>query len=258
MLAWCLRYPQEGEGIRIFQQRKGEDVQGKRRKPFFRKAPPIQPANEGAVLQAERAAPPSPAAMDELCAGLARQILRHFPGGWGAILDRSFCCLLAEGPGITKPGLAPEQLVGKTVDEILSPEKAEQLKPYLQRAFAGEEVSLKIDLKDQTFFLEVSLLQEAFYPAGAILLMAHNISPAASLERPLLAAQAEARERESFVSLVAHELRTPLTVISGLVQMLERGKIDEANRAETLRKLREQTRRLQRLIDVLVDTASIG
>ncbi|HEU5199368.1 MAG TPA: histidine kinase dimerization/phospho-acceptor domain-containing protein [Ktedonobacterales bacterium] len=228
-------------------------MQGKRRKPFFRKAPPIQPANEGAVLQAERATPPSSASIDELCAGLARQILRHFPDGWGAILDRNFCCLLAEGPGLTKLGLSPEQLVGKTVDEVLPPEKAAQVTPYFRRAFAGEEVALKLSLGEQTFFLEVSLLQEASYPAGAILLIARNITSPHPLGAPLLAAQAEARQRESFISLVAHELRTPLTVISGLVQMLERGKIDEAKRAETLRKLREQTRRLQRLIDDLLD-----
>ena len=233
-------------------------MQGKRRKPFFRKQPPIQPTNEGAVLQAGRAAASPSPAIDVLCAGLAHQILRHLPDGWGAILDRSFCHLLAEGPGLTKLGLLPEQLVGKTVDDVLPPEKAEQIKPYFRRAFAGEEVALKLSLGEEIFFLEVSLLQEAVYPAGAILLVAHNISPSASLERPLLAAQAEERARESFISLVAHELRTPLTVISGLVQMLERGKIDEAKRAETLRKLREQTRRLQRLIDDLVDTASIG
>jgi len=206
-------------------------------------------------MQAERTAPSSSTAIDLLCAGLARQILRHFPDGWGAILDRSFCHLLVEGPGLTRLGLLPEQLVGKTVDDVLPPEQAEQIKPYLRRAFAGEEVALKLSLGEEFFFLEVSLLQEAFYPAGAILLIAHNISPAASLESPLLAAQAEARQRESFISLVAHELRTPLTVISGLVQMLERGKIDEAKRAETLRKLREQTRRLQRLIDELLDTS---
>ena len=201
-------------------------------------------------MQAEHPAPPSSTAIDALSAGLARQILRHLPGGWGAILDRSFCLLLAEGPGLTKLGLSPEQLVGKTVDEVLPPEKAEQVKPYFQRAFAGEEVALKASLGEQLFYLEVSLLQEPSYPAGAILLIAHNITS----PHPL-GAQAEARAHESFIALVAHELRTPLTVISGLVQMLERGKIDEAKRAETLRKLREQTRRLQRLIDDLLDTS---
>jgi hypothetical protein len=103
-------------------------------------------------MQAERTAPSSSTAIDLLCAGLARQILRHFPDGWGAILDRSFCHLLVEGPGLTRLGLLPEQLVGKTVDDVLPPEKAEQIKPYLRRAFAGEEVALKLSLGEEFFF----------------------------------------------------------------------------------------------------------
>ena len=65
-------------------------------------------------------------------------------------------------------------------------------------------------------------------------------------------------ERETFISLVAHELRTPLTVISGQAQFMERHMHDEARRAESLRKIRVQTKRLQRLIDDLLDVSRIA
>ena len=201
---------------------------------------------------------PASTATNLIGAGVARQILRHFPDGWGAILDRRFLHLLAEGPGLIKLGLSPAQVVGKTVNEVLPPEIAEQVNPYFLRAFAGDEVSFELALGEQFFRVEASLLQETSNPAEAILVMAHHITSSKSLEAPFLVTRAEAQERDSFISLVAHELRTPLTVISGHVQMLERGTLDEVKQAETLRKLREQTKRLQRLIDDLLDVSRIA
>lgn len=232
-------------------------MQGKRRNPFSRKDRPLQPANEDSISRVKHSTLPASTATNKLCAGLARQILHHLPDGWGAILDRSFLHLLAEGPGLIKLGLSPAQVVGKTVDDVLPPEIAKQVKPYFLRAFAGDEVSFELAIGEQFFRLEASLLQEPSVPAEAILVIAHNITAAKPLEIPLLVTRAEAQEPESFISLVAHELRTPLTVISGHVQMLERGTMDEVKRAETLRKLREQTKRLQRLIDDLLDVSRI-
>lgn len=233
-------------------------MQGKRRNPFSRKVQPPRPANEDIVSQAKHSTLPASTAPNIICAGVARQILRHFPDGWGAILDRRFLHLLAEGPGLIKLGLLPAQVVGKTVNEVLPPEIAEQVNPYFLRAFAGDEVSFELALGEQFFRVEASLLQETSNPAEAILVMAHHITSSKSLEAPFLVTRAEAQERESFISLVAHELRTPLTVISGHVQMLERGTLDEVKQAETLRKLREQTKRLQRLIDGLLDVSRIA
>ncbi len=69
----------------------------------------------------------------------------------------------------------------------------------------------------------------------------------------------EKEGRETFISLVAHELRSPLTVLSGYLQLLERGKVDDGARRETaLRKMREQTNRLKRLIDDLLDVSRIA
>lgn len=69
----------------------------------------------------------------------------------------------------------------------------------------------------------------------------------------------EKAERETFISLVVHELRTPLTIISAHAQILERNPgMDAPRRAETVRKIREQTARLRRLIDDLQDVSRIA
>ena len=62
-----------------------------------------------------------------------------------------------------------------------------------------------------------------------------------------------------FFSMAVHELRTPLTVIDGQAQRAQRLMTkDPVRAAEALELLREQTRRLTRLINDLLDHARVG
>lgn len=56
-----------------------------------------------------------------------------------------------------------------------------------------------------------------------------------------------------FVSKVSHELRTPLTAIRLFAETLERAKGDEATQEKCIRQLRNETERLSRLIERLLD-----
>ena len=56
-----------------------------------------------------------------------------------------------------------------------------------------------------------------------------------------------------FVSKVSHELRTPLTAIRLFAETLERAKGDENTQEKCIRQLRNETERLSRLIERLLD-----
>jgi len=56
-----------------------------------------------------------------------------------------------------------------------------------------------------------------------------------------------------FVSKVSHELRTPLTAIRLFAETLERAKGDEGTQEKCIRQLRNETERLSRLIERLLD-----
>jgi signal transduction histidine kinase/PAS domain-containing protein len=192
-------------------------------------------------------------------------------------------------------GVSPEQeqqwclhMQGLALGEYLAPETIARLK-------AGEPVFIGAEqrrLPIQTPSLEVAQFLTVPLHAGKTLLGGmsldygddHRVTAdelalaqalgnlvALTLEREqLVLASREARaqvatlehektERETFISLVVHELRTPLTIISAHTQMLGRSAgMDEARRTETIRKIREQTRRLQRLIDDLLDVSRIA
>lgn len=65
--------------------------------------------------------------------------------------------------------------------------------------------------------------------------------------------------KSEFVSEVAHELRTPLTTIKGYADTLVRlhGSLDEGRRLQCCQAIREETERLSRLINDLLDLARI-
>jgi signal transduction histidine kinase len=63
------------------------------------------------------------------------------------------------------------------------------------------------------------------------------------------------RMKDQFVSNVSHELRTPLANVKLYLQLLERGRPDK--RAEYLQTLRRETRRLEKLIDDLLELSQL-
>jgi two-component system phosphate regulon sensor histidine kinase PhoR len=59
--------------------------------------------------------------------------------------------------------------------------------------------------------------------------------------------------RRDFVANVSHELKTPLTVISGFAETLRDLDLDEADRQRFLQTIESNTRRMQRIVDDLLD-----
>lgn len=64
--------------------------------------------------------------------------------------------------------------------------------------------------------------------------------------------------RGRFVSAVTHELRTPLTTFCLYSQMLADGMVGEADRAEYVRTLRDESGRLARIVESVLDYARLG
>lgn len=63
--------------------------------------------------------------------------------------------------------------------------------------------------------------------------------------------------RRDFVANVSHELRTPLTVIGGFAETLGDPEVGGADRARFVDAIRSNTRRMQRIVDELLDLSRI-
>jgi len=113
--------------------------------------------------------------------------------------------------------------------------------PVLQEIALGAENPLILDVT-------ISAVKSLPGHDPKTMLVFHDVTRLKKLERM----------RVDFVANVTHEIKTPLTAISGFVETLERGAIDDPDKAKQfLQTIRENTLRLNRLVDDLLTLSNI-
>jgi two-component system sensor histidine kinase KdpD len=116
----------------------------------------------------------------------------------------------------------------------------------------GETIgALQIDSKEVDAFDadDVTLLEGLAAQVAGVIESARRFALIMELERL----------KSDFISRVSHELRTPITIIDGFVMtMLDHGdRLDEAARDDMLRRCRNASARLSRLIEELITLARL-
>jgi len=113
----------------------------------------------------------------------------------------------------------------------------------VERVLHGEEIaSLEVELEERT-----ALLSGHPLPGGGAVLVLHDITGLKHLENV----------RRDFVANVSHELKTPLTVIRGYAETLAGEEVPADVRREFLAKVLANARRMQQLVDDLLDLSRI-
>jgi len=118
---------------------------------------------------------------------------------------------------------------------------------------------LILNLKDNPTLIgkQISQLRNWYFSIIAIVLLAAMLG-LASLWRYAQAQIKLAQKKDDFISAVSHELRTPLTSIRMYSEMLEKNWIkSESKLAEYYRNMRQESERLSRLIENVLDFSRI-
>jgi signal transduction histidine kinase len=118
------------------------------------------------------------------------------------------------------------------------------LRDALQRALSGQIVEPReLMLYDRA----ISLVARPLTDGGAVLAM-YDLTPIRRLEQV----------RRDFVANVSHELRTPLTIVGGYAETLvDDGDMPIVSRQAFLQTILSNTRRMQRIVDDLLDLSRI-
>ena len=117
------------------------------------------------------------------------------------------------------------------------------MREALASVLAGGDASPgEVRVDDRTLSLTARPL-----PAGGAILALYDLTPFRRLEAV----------RRDFVANVSHELRTPLTVISGFVETMEDDDLPEPLRKQFLGMVAGNVRRMQRIVDDLLDLSRI-
>jgi signal transduction histidine kinase/ActR/RegA family two-component response regulator len=112
----------------------------------------------------------------------------------------------------------------------------------------GEPVPVR-----RSHVVELDQLAQGLGEAAAVLESVLEKERAARAE-----AEAANRSKDEFVAIVSHELRTPLSAISGWVQLLQTGTLDEAQRARAIEVIARNTRQQAHLNNDHLDVSRIA
>jgi two-component system, OmpR family, phosphate regulon sensor histidine kinase PhoR len=118
------------------------------------------------------------------------------------------------------------------------------LRDALNTALSGQAV----DARELTFNdRSISLVARPLTDGGAVLAM-YDLTPIRRMEQV----------RRDFVANVSHELRTPLTIVGGYAETLvDDAEMPASNRQPFLQIILSNTRRMQRIVDDLLDLSRI-
>lgn len=202
---------------------------------------------------------------------LTERIIANAPAGLGFIDTQLVFRWL--NPMLSRfLGFSAEQLIGKPLFDVI-PEVKAQFGPILQgvldtgepfRAVAAPFV-YEVDGVTRTTYWDYAympVVDDGGKTVG-LLVLNHEVSDRVTQEQQLHAQIEQLREvdrlKASFINTVTHELRTPLTSIMGYSEFLEDGigGVLTPDQGEFVAQIQEGTRRLQRLVDDLLDFARL-
>jgi len=155
-------------------------------------------------------------------------------------------------------GLAPDQLQGRRIEEVVGPETFKSLMPHIERVLAGETV--QFERAEGRSGSATRWINEAYTPIwnGRVnpigwVAVVSDLTERRALEEQLREAN---NQKDRFLATLAHELRNPLAPIRYATRLLK-PEVPAEMAADAGRMIDRQLAHMARLLDDLLDVSRI-
>jgi len=123
-----------------------------------------------------------------------------------------------------------------------------EIKNLLENAVStGRKTSSIIDFEDRKLGMEISPLKNSTGNIIGTVLLMRDVSESERLEQM----------RRDFIANISHELRTPLTLVKGYVEALKDGVFGDKDAKNCYKKILNETRGLERLVNDLTEISRL-
>jgi PAS domain S-box-containing protein len=107
---------------------------------------------------------------------LLRAMIENLPGGAAFVVDPDLRYRLAEGEALSVAGFKPEDLVGRTIFEVLPPDLATSYEVLYRQALAGEPFEHEHNAHDRFYISRGKPLRSANGEVYAVLAVSYDIT----------------------------------------------------------------------------------
>ncbi|GAA6615380.1 PAS domain S-box protein [Scytonema sp. NUACC26] len=133
-------------------------------------------------------------------------LISNLPGEAAFVVDRDLRYLLAEGEALALAGFKREDLVGRTIFEVLPPSLAANYEPMYRRALAGEPFEQEHHAHNHTYISRGTPLRAENGEIYAVLVVSHDISDRKRFEEALRESERRLHATQNNVGIGIHEL----------------------------------------------------
>ncbi|MGZ3713315.1 MAG: PAS domain S-box protein, partial [Bdellovibrionota bacterium] len=177
-----------------------------------------------------------------------------------AYWDKDQRCRFANHAYLDWFGFKPEELIGRTMNELLGPNLYEMNYPYISGALGGTKQDFERELKlrstGETRHTTASYIPDIV--EGKTLGFFVLVFDVTDLKNAQIAAQAAAKTREDVLAIVSHDLKNPLAAIKLMADLLARMKnVEDSKVHDYARRVQGSVNQMQRLVDDLLDFGKI-
>jgi len=198
-----------------------------------------------------------------------KTIASSIPGSAIFLVDRDLRYFLAEGEMLTLIGYSQEDLLGKRIEDVVTPAQYREFTPHFERVFRGESFSIETEIAGLDILSKYVPFRDDDDHVVAAMVVVLDVSQLKTTQRALANLNAKLedkihertaeletvnRELETFSYSVAHDLRTPLRAIYGYSTILDDdyGNVLDTEGKRLIIRIVHNAKRMGTLIDDLL------
>lgn len=184
-------------------------------------------------------------------------VVGNLPNGAVHIIDKEYRFIFNSGPELEKIGISGDELLNKSIYEVLEPSFIPNFELKLKEVFSGNPVSIERQIQGYSYIIYLSPLFNADRKVDRALALSINVTDLVAVQEKL---ERMNQELEEFAYVASHDLQAPLRNLENMIKVLQQDhQLDMGSETKViLDKIVILSSRMRTMIEDLLNYSMVG